>query len=256
MSRREEYVAFRPRRRAFASRRKPLASLGSWGMALAGAAFGGAVTAGLLGPGQTALLAPAALFAPPIAANGAVADEPAGGPTRGPTPRAALSALPASTAVDAGPDTSFFDTQTAALTVTEHAAAEANAAEPNVAEVGPTGQTAPLPAAQTGDQPTLTGRPARIVDGDTFYLEGVKTRLRVWGVDAPEKDEAGFAEATQALTSLIAGRTLACEEMDRDRYQRIVARCTLEDGRDIARVMIDIGAASEMVRFSGGYYGG
>jgi endonuclease YncB( thermonuclease family) len=251
MSRREEYVAFRPRRRAFASRRKPLASLGSWGMALAGAAFGGAVTAGLLGPLQTTLLAPAALFAPPIAANGAVADEPAVEPTRGPTPRAALSALPASTPGGAGPDTSFFDTQTAAPTVTEHAAAE-----PNVTDVGPTGQTAPLPAAQTGDQPTLTGRPARIVDGDTFYLEGVKSRLRVWGVDAPEKDEAGFAEATQALTSLIAGRTLACEEMDRDRYQRIVARCTLEDGRDIARVMIDIGAASEMVRYSGGYYGG
>lgn len=112
------------------------------------------------------------------------------------------------------------------------------------------------PSAEETAPPSLTGVAGRIIDGDTFYLEGVETRLRLWGIDAPEKTAPGAAEATEALTALIAGRTLACEEMDRDRYARIVARCTLEDGRDIARVMIDIGAASEMTRYSGGYYGG
>ncbi len=129
---------------------------------------------------------------------------------------------------------------------------------------------APLPAAQpvkaaletdappADDRPAagLTGVAGRIIDGDTFYLEGVETRLRLWGVDAPERKQPGGAEATEALTALVAGRTLACEEMDRDRYRRIVARCTLDDGRDIARVMIDVGAATEMLRYSGGYYGG
>jgi endonuclease YncB( thermonuclease family) len=112
------------------------------------------------------------------------------------------------------------------------------------------------PPAEDAAPASMTGVAGKIIDGDTFYLEGVETRLRLWGVDAPEKNAPGAAEATEALTALIAGKPLTCEEMDRDRYARIVARCTLEDGRDVARIMIDIGAASEMVRYSGGYYGG
>lgn len=113
------------------------------------------------------------------------------------------------------------------------------------------------PAAQAAPSgPSIIGAPARIVDGDTFYIDGVKTRLRLWGVDAPEKNAPGAAEATQALTALLANRTVACAEVDRDRYARIVARCRLDDGRDVGRVMIDIGAATELTRYSGGYYGG
>lgn len=132
---------------------------------------------------------------------------------------------------------------------------EAPAPIPAALPVNAAFEAAPPPAEEQA-APALKGVAGRIVDGDTFYLEGVKTRLRLWGVDAPEKNAPGAAEATEALTALIAGKPLACEEMDRDRYARIVARCTLEDGRDIARVMIDIGAASEMTRYSGGYYGG
>lgn len=112
------------------------------------------------------------------------------------------------------------------------------------------------PAAEEPAAAALTGVVSRIVDGDTFYLEGNETRLRLWGVDAPEKDAPGAAEAAEALAALIAGKPLSCEEMDRDRYARIVARCTLADGRDVGRVLIDIGAASELTRYSGGYYGG
>lgn len=140
--------------------------------------------------------------------------------------------------------------ETAVLII--EAPAPVPAALPLNAALEPPAEAAP----QTSEEPSLKGAAARIVDGDTFYLEGVETRLRLWGVDAPEKDQPGAAEATQALTQLLAGRTLACEEMDRDRYARIVARCTLDDGRDIARIMIDIGAATEMTRYSGGYYGG
>lgn len=107
------------------------------------------------------------------------------------------------------------------------------------------------------DQPALhAGAVARVVDGDTFYLVGVKTRIRLWGVDAPEAGESGGSEATEALATLVAGRELACEELDRDRFARIVARCLLDDGRDVGRILIETGAATEMLRFSGGYYGG
>lgn len=97
---------------------------------------------------------------------------------------------------------------------------------------------------------------ARIIDGDTLYLEGVSTRIRLWGVDAPERDENGFEKANETLTALVAGRVLACEQVDTDPYARIVARCFIDDGRDLSAAMISSGAAREYLRFTGGYYSG
>ncbi|MFN3960579.1 MAG: thermonuclease family protein [Parvularculaceae bacterium] len=131
---------------------------------------------------------------------------------------------------------------------------KASAAPPPV-PAPPVAAVLPPPA----DEPTLhvhAGAVRKVVDGNTFYLEGVRTRVRLWGVDAPEANEAGGAAATAALQSLVAGRRLACEEMDRDRHARIVARCRLDDGSDLARLLLDLGLATEMTRFSGGYYGG
>lgn len=161
-----------------------------------------------------------------------------------PEPVAAPAAAVAETLAQPAP------METAVLII--EAPAPIPAARPVNAAMELTAEPPPPPA----EEPALRGPAARIVDGDTFYLEGHETRLRLWGVNAPEKNEPGATEATEALTNLLAGRTLSCEEMDRDRYARIVARCTLDDGRDIARVMIDIGAVHEMTRYSGGYYGG
>lgn len=97
---------------------------------------------------------------------------------------------------------------------------------------------------------------ARVVDGDTLYLEGVSTRIRLWGVDAPERDENGFDKASETLAALVAGRVLACEQVDTDPYARIVARCFIDDGRDLSAAMIASGAAREYLRFTGGYYSG
>jgi len=96
----------------------------------------------------------------------------------------------------------------------------------------------------------------RVVDGDTFYMTGVERRIRVWGLDAPEKSDAGGPAATEALARIASGKRLSCEQMDVDRYQRIVGRCTLPNGDDIAALMIESGAAREYLRYSGGYYGG
>lgn len=126
-------------------------------------------------------------------------------------------------------------------------------AAPPPAPAKPVAAVLPPPA----DEEVLhAGAVRKVVDGDTFYLDGVRTRIRLWGVDAPEANEADGAAATAALRSLVAGRRLACEEMDRDRFARIVARCRLEDGSDLARLLLDLGLATEMTHFSGGYYGG
>lgn len=98
------------------------------------------------------------------------------------------------------------------------------------------------------------GRVSAVVDGDTFHVAGFSPSVRLWGVDAPERNETGFFEAGAALSRFIRGRTLKCEIVERDRYGRAVARCHREDGADISALMIDSGAAAEYFRYTHGRY--
>jgi len=101
---------------------------------------------------------------------------------------------------------------------------------------------------------SLSGAVSRITDGDTFRMQGLDRAIRVWGLDAPERDQAGAMAATRALQMLISGQMIACHIRDMDRYGRIVGQCFLPDGRDIAMEMIRLGVATEYCRYSGGYY--
>ena len=76
---------------------------------------------------------------------------------------------------------------------------------------------------------TISG-PARVIDGDTMDVRG--TRVRLFGIDAPEKDQlcrdrkrswACGQRATRALRDRIGDRSVRCDE--RDRESRIVAVC-------------------------------
>ena len=113
-----------------------------------------------------------------------------------------------------------------------------------------------------------------VVDGDSLYLAGLKTQVRLWGVDAPERGEPGFYAARNTLKLLAAGKPLLCLRMDIDKYKRIVARCQLADvwvegvpsvssvdqfagqsAADINAQAILAGPAREYCYFSKGFYG-
>lgn len=77
------------------------------------------------------------------------------------------------------------------------------------------------------------------VDGDTLRCRNVEDangRVRIARIDAPERDERRFEQATRALSMMIDGRTVRCELVDadpridgfqdRDRFGRPVARCS------------------------------
>ena len=115
------------------------------------------------------------------------------------------------------------------------------------------------PPPEQGDAPqgsaAFAGTVRKVIDGDTFALQGESRRIRVWGLDAPEWNRPGGADATATMRQLVAGRRLQCSQRDIDRYGRIVAQCILPDGRDLAAVMIRAGVATGYCRFSRGYYG-
>ena len=89
---------------------------------------------------------------------------------------------------------------------------------------------------------TLTsGRVVRVADGDSFEVAG-GTRVRLYGIDSPEHDKPYWAEAKRTLAGLISGKTVRLQEMDRDRYGRVVARVEV-DGLDVNAEMVRRGAA-------------
>ena len=101
---------------------------------------------------------------------------------------------------------------------------------------------------------------ARVVDGDTIWIEGTKIRLH--GIDAPETEQTcvdgGGNEypcgerATKALTEIIGNNHVRCEGDQRDRYGRLIATCYV-DGTDINAEMVLQGWALAYQRYSKDY---
>src|SRR5207302_6763402 len=77
---------------------------------------------------------------------------------------------------------------------------------------------------------------ASVIDGDTLEIQG--TRIRLWGIDAPESsqlcrgdDSLQYrcgAKAANDLDAFIAARPVACVPTTLDRYGRTVASCSVD----------------------------
>jgi endonuclease YncB( thermonuclease family) len=87
-----------------------------------------------------------------------------------------------------------------------------------------------------------------VVDGDTVDVrrpDGTEERVRVVGIDTPERGECGFGPATSAMVELVLGREVelvAGARDDRDRYDRIL-RYVDVDGVDAGLALIERGLA-------------
>ncbi|AMY70050.1 thermonuclease family protein [Frigidibacter mobilis] len=104
---------------------------------------------------------------------------------------------------------------------------------------------------------TVSGK-ARIIDGDTVEVAGVKVRL--YGIDAPEMSQSctrnGRAWAcgvwSRDVLAGLARGGLSCEGREQDRYGRLVATCTGAGG-DVAAQMVAQGAAFAYRQYSLNY---
>lgn len=98
---------------------------------------------------------------------------------------------------------------------------------------------------------TLVGRVVGVIDGDTVdvLVDGRdKYRIRVAGIDAPEKGQAFGQAAKRHMSDLIRGRDAQVEFTKRDRYARIVGVVRLE-GRDAGLALIQSGLAWHYVKY-------
>jgi endonuclease YncB( thermonuclease family) len=94
------------------------------------------------------------------------------------------------------------------------------------------------------DIPRLVGTVTRIVDGDTIdvKLSSGPIRVRLHGIDAPEKGQPWGDEASAALTGLILHRKVEIEPFKQDRYDRLIGRVYLRN-TDINGELVKLGHA-------------
>jgi len=88
-------------------------------------------------------------------------------------------------------------------------------------------------------------RVVKVTDGDTVHvLDQTKTKhkIRLGGIDAPEKKQAFGQKSKQNLSGLVASKNVEVEYSKRDRYSRIIGKLIM-DGRDINLLQVKQGYA-------------
>ena len=92
---------------------------------------------------------------------------------------------------------------------------------------------------------TYQGRVVGVSDGDTItVLDSTNSqhKVRLSGIDAPEKKQAFGQVSKQNLSSLVFGKTVTIDTRKLDRYQREIGKVVV-DGRDANLAQVEAGLA-------------
>lgn len=95
---------------------------------------------------------------------------------------------------------------------------------------------------------TVEGNVVRWFDGDTVQFRaknGKYYRIRLQGIDAPERRQTGGIECTDYLIELTKAKTVTATLFGRDTYKRWLGRLATADFPDINLEMINHGCAWE-----------
>ena len=97
-------------------------------------------------------------------------------------------------------------------------------------------------------QSSITASVTHVVDGDTVDAQrpdGSVVRVRLIGIDTPERGQCGYAEASNHMEDIALGRTVALvadsTQDATDRYGRTLAYLDRDDGLDLGLDMIRAG---------------
>ena len=98
--------------------------------------------------------------------------------------------------------------------------------------------------ATTASADTLTGFVTAITDGDTIVLLVDKTqhKVRLNGIDAPEKAQPYGSRSTENLSGLVFQKTVTADCPKVDRWGRLVCKVTVA-GQDVGLAQVNTGVA-------------
>lgn len=100
---------------------------------------------------------------------------------------------------------------------------------------------------------TYTGRVVAVADGDTVTVldsSNTQHKVRLAGIDAPEKKQPFGQVSKQHLSNLVFDKTVTIETSKRDRYQREIGKI-LVNGRDANLSQVEAGLAWHYKQYAG-----
>ena len=80
--------------------------------------------------------------------------------------------------------------------------------------------------------------------------DGRAVRVRLHGIDCPERGQPFGRQARQYTGTLAFGKTVIVRVRDTDRYGRLVAEVSLPDGKSLNRELVSADLAWHYVRYS------
>ena len=101
----------------------------------------------------------------------------------------------------------------------------------------------------TGDK----GVVIKIIDGDTYDLlikDSTTVRIRMNGIDAPEKGQPFYQKSKDFLGQLCFQKNIRIVRTGKDRYGRVIAGSYLEDGRSLSYEMVKNGFAWHFKKYA------
>ena len=102
-----------------------------------------------------------------------------------------------------------------------------------------------LTLAFTANAEAITGRVVAVQDGDSITVldaEKAQHKIRLAGIDAPEKKQAFGNRSKDSLSDLVFGKVVTVETDKRDRYGREVGK-VLVNGHDVNLIQVEQGMA-------------
>jgi endonuclease YncB( thermonuclease family) len=92
----------------------------------------------------------------------------------------------------------------------------------------------------------ITGKVVAVSDGDTFtlLLQGSEQeKVRLYGIDCPEKNQPFGQRAKQRLSEMIFGKEVRIDRTDKDRYGRTIAKVWTPEGTLVNEMLLSEGLA-------------
>lgn len=91
----------------------------------------------------------------------------------------------------------------------------------------------------------FAGKVVSVLDGDMIevFHNSIPERVRLNGIDCPEKSQPFGKAARKFTSSLVFGNQVTVQVIGRDQYGRTIGEVTLGDGRSLNRELIRAGFA-------------